>query len=161
MVRYAAHLQRASSSFKFPVLLKFLKARKMAYETNPRTFDDVIYTPYTYQHAPARRTPSTARGAMRTGSDATVVGDLLGVPELVDEAAVENDAAQNGAIDKGKRPVLEGNIEDQMADVFIFKYGTIVIWGMTQEEEQRFLSSMQASSTWLRMEAYAHPQKAI
>ncbi len=158
MIRYAAHLQRAPSSFKFPVLLKFLKARKMAYGTNPRTFDDVIYTPYTYQHAPPRRTPSTARGAMRTGSDATVMGDLLGV---LDESAAENDASQNGGIDKGKQRVLEGNNEGQMADVFIFKYGTVVIWGMTQADEQRFLSSMQASSTWLRMEAYAHPQKAI
>jgi hypothetical protein len=81
----------------------------MAYGTNPRTFDDVIYTPYTYQHAPPRRTPSTARGAMRTGSDATAVGDLLGVPELVDEAAAENAASQNGAIDKGKQRVIEGN----------------------------------------------------
>lgn len=133
----------------------------MAYSTNPRTFDDVIYTPYTYQHAPPRRTPSTARSAMRTGSDATAVGDLLGVPELVDEYAAENGASQNGAIDKGKQRVLEGNNEVEMADVFIFKYGTVVIWGMTQAEEQRFLSSMQAPSTWLRMDAYAHPQKAV
>ena len=134
----------------------------MAYNTNPRTFDDIIYTPYTYQHAPPRRTPSTARGAMRTGSDATVTGDLLGVPELLDDATAENEASQHGAIAKGKqRVLLEGNHEEHMADVFIFKYGTVVIWGMTQAEEQRFLSSMQAPSTWLGMDAHAHPQKAI
>ncbi len=133
----------------------------MAYGTNTRAFDDVIYTPYTYQNAPPRRTPSTARGAMRTGSDATVVGDLLGVPELVDEAIAENGPSQNGAIDKGKQRVLEDTNLEQMADVFIFKYGTVVIWGMTQAEEQRFLSSMQAPSTWPRIDAHAHPQKAI
>jgi len=161
MIRYAAHLTHTPSSFKFPLLLKFLKARKMVYDTNPRTFDNVIYTPYTYQHAPPRRTAYSTRGAMRTGSDATAVGDLLGVPELVDEAVAENGDSQNGTIDKGKQRELEGNNQEQMADVFIFKYGTVVIWGMTQAEEQRFLSSMQAPSTWLRINAYAHPQKAI
>ena len=99
---------------------------------------------------------------MRTGSDATVTGDLLGVPELLDDATAENEASQHGAIAKGKqRVLLEGNHEEHMADVFIFKYGTVVIWGMTQAEEQRFLSSMQAPSTWLGMDAHAHPQKAI
>jgi uncharacterized Rmd1/YagE family protein len=98
---------------------------------------------------------------MRTGSGANAVGDLLGVPELVDEAAAEDAASNSGAIDKGKQRVIDGNHEEQMADIFIFKYGTVVIWGMTQTEEQRFLSSMQAPSTWLRMDAYAHPQKAV
>lgn len=98
---------------------------------------------------------------MRTGSGAASVGDLLGVPELVDEAAAENGASNNEDIDKGKQRVLEGINEVHMADVFIFKYGTVVIWGMTQAEEQRFLSSMQAPSTWLRMDAYAHSQKAV
>jgi len=151
----------ASSSFKFAPLVKFLKARKMAYGTNPRIFNDVIYTPYTYQNAPPRRTPSTARGAIRTSSDASAVGDLLGIPELVDEAVVENGASQNGAIDKGKQRVLEGANEEQTADVFVFKYGTVVIWGMSQAEELRFLSSMQAPSTWPRIDAYSHLQKAI
>jgi uncharacterized Rmd1/YagE family protein len=119
----------------------------MAYGTNPRTFDDVIYTPYTYQNAPPRRTASTTRGITRMGSDSTAVGDLLGVPELVDEAVAESSASHNGPIDKGKQRVLEGDDEEQIADVFIFKYGTVVIWGMTQSEEQRLLSSMQAPST--------------
>lgn len=79
---------------------------------------------------------------MPTGSDTTAVGDLLGVPELVDEAVSGNEASENGPIDKGKQRVLEGTNEEQMANVFIFKYGTVVIWGMTQTEEQRFLNSM-------------------
>ncbi|CED82936.1 Uncharacterized conserved protein [Phaffia rhodozyma] len=28
------------------------------------------------------------------------------------------------------------------ADVFVFEYGTVVIWGMTQEQEKRFISSL-------------------
>ena len=98
---------------------------------------------------------------MRTSSDASAVGDLLGIPELVDEAVVENGASQNGAIDKGKQRVLEGANEEQTADVFVFKYGTVVIWGMSQAEELRFLSSMQAPSTWPRIDTYSHLQKAI
>jgi uncharacterized Rmd1/YagE family protein len=89
------------------------------------------------------------------------VGDLLGVPELVDEAIAENGPPQTGAIDKGKQRVIEDTNEEQMADVFIFKYGTVVIWGMTQAEELRLLTSMQAPSTWPRISAYAYPQKAL
>jgi Uncharacterised ACR, YagE family COG1723 len=133
----------------------------MAYGTNPRTFDDVIYTPYTYRNAPPRRLSSIVRSVTRASSDTTAVGDLLGVPELVDEAMVQNGASQNGAsqnggVDKGKRRALESANEEEMADVYIFKYGTVVIWGMTQAEEQRFLTSVWVPSTWLCIDPYAY-----
>lgn len=32
--------------------------------------------------------------------------------------------------------------EEWVPDVFLFEYGTVVIWGMTEKEEKRFLSSM-------------------
>lgn len=32
--------------------------------------------------------------------------------------------------------------EDWVPDVFLFEYGTIVIWGMTEKEEKQFLRSM-------------------
>ena len=28
------------------------------------------------------------------------------------------------------------------AEIFIFEYGTVVIWGMTEAQEKRFLSSL-------------------
>lgn len=32
--------------------------------------------------------------------------------------------------------------EDWIPDVFLFEYGTVVIWGMTEKEEKQFLRSM-------------------
>lgn len=32
--------------------------------------------------------------------------------------------------------------EEWVPDVFLFEYGTVVIWGMTEKEEKRFLSSL-------------------
>jgi uncharacterized Rmd1/YagE family protein len=28
------------------------------------------------------------------------------------------------------------------AEIFLFSYGTVVIWGMTEQQEKRFLSSL-------------------
>ena len=28
------------------------------------------------------------------------------------------------------------------AEIFLFEYGTVVIWGMTESQEKRFLSSL-------------------
>jgi uncharacterized Rmd1/YagE family protein len=32
--------------------------------------------------------------------------------------------------------------EEWVPDVFLFEYGTVVIWGMTEKEEKRFLGSL-------------------
>lgn len=32
--------------------------------------------------------------------------------------------------------------EDWVPDVFLFEYGTVVIWGMTEKEEKQFLRSL-------------------
>jgi hypothetical protein len=32
--------------------------------------------------------------------------------------------------------------EEWVPDVFVFEYGTVVIWGMTEREEKRFLASL-------------------
>lgn len=32
--------------------------------------------------------------------------------------------------------------EDWVPDVFLFEYGTVVLWGMTEKEEKQFLRSM-------------------
>ena len=113
--------------------MKFFQARKSAYHTNPRLLDEVIYTTYSYESNPSKQTNAyTGRGK---------VGDLLGIPEL---QAHENDASQQAMSDTA--PVKKRKKFDAgggtSAEVFMFEYGTVVIWGMSEAEEKRFLSSM-------------------
>jgi uncharacterized Rmd1/YagE family protein len=110
--------------------MKFFKARQEAYGTDPRTIEDVIYTPYAYEPG-----PSTAN---RSSAELTT-GDLLGIPELRADQAADTDA--NGNVKKHKRKHSKFDAPAK-AEVFIFKYGTVVIWGMTEQQEKRFLSSM-------------------
>jgi len=148
--------------------MKFFNARRTAYHTNPRKIDDVIYT--TYYYGTPDRPPATlvdvnntlagARGGGKgrvavkwrgSGSDgettaatavegptASATGDLLGVPELAtaeETAAVVPPAKQR----KGSKWDTSGTGE---AEIFLFSYGTVVIWGMTEQQEKRFLSSL-------------------
>jgi uncharacterized Rmd1/YagE family protein len=64
-------------------------------------------------------------------------GDLLGVPELAtaDTVAVAPSAIKR----KGSKWDTTGTGE---AEIFLFSYGTVVIWGMTEQQEKRFLSSL-------------------
>ena len=68
------------------------------------------------------------------------MGDLLGLGEDGHRSDGDTVARVDGR-GKGRIRDLLGDTPE-IADVFIFKYGTVVIWGMTEEEEQRFLASM-------------------
>lgn len=63
-------------------------------------------------------------------------GDLLGVPEL---NALTSDAS-NAYPAKKKRSKFYAVPNE--AEIFVFGYGTVVIWGMSEAQERRFLASM-------------------
>lgn len=136
--RVTAHC--TASAYDFDELPKFLKARKSTYQTDARILDDVIYTPYSYKYAPQRpRRPASATRGSRSRPSSPAMGDLLGLGEEThrsDEEGFRPDIRGKGRIHDflGDKP--------EVADVFIFKYGTVVIWGMSEEEEQRFLLSI-------------------
>ncbi|KZT28104.1 DUF155-domain-containing protein [Neolentinus lepideus HHB14362 ss-1] len=132
------------SSYRLPDLMKFFKARRESYHTNPRLIDEVIYTPYVYEPPSSS---SIDQNHARTQTE--VEGDLLGVPELVNPPAASNPDAngQDGDVNmltiKQKRKRSSKWFEPPtQAEIYIFEYGTVVIWGMTEAEEKRFLSSI-------------------
>jgi len=85
--------------------------------------------------ATAVETPSPEMPVPAPAPIDPATGDLLGVPEL---AAA--DAATTGmAKRKGSKWDTAGTGE---AEIFLFSYGTVVIWGMTEQQEKRFLSSL-------------------
>lgn len=114
--------------------MKFFTARKSAYHTNPMLIDEAIYTPYAYDPQPSNANPQ------HHASHPT--GDLLGIPELVGEVGeVEGEGR------KKKKSKFDATPTE--AEIFLFEYGTVVIWGMTEAQEKRFLSSMYVSLSLL------------
>ncbi|KAJ4468806.1 hypothetical protein J3R30DRAFT_3661753 [Lentinula aciculospora] len=114
-----------ATSFRMDDVLKFLHARQTAYHTNPKLIDEVIYSPYAYQ--------ISASAHADTITQASRVGDLLGVEEL---RLQEGDELRTI---KKKSKFGTSPIE---AEIFVFEYGTVVIWGMSEAQEKRLLSSL-------------------
>ena len=110
-------------------LTKFFNARRVSYLADPKIIDEVLYTPYTYE-------PEVNQEA--SGKFLPESGDLLGIPELRPPVS---EAEENGIPAKRKK-ISKFHTVPTEAEIFIFNYGTVVIWGMTEAQEKRFLSSM-------------------
>ncbi len=106
--------------------MRFFNARRDAYHTDPKMLDNVIYTPYAYELASARDNRSSH----------PPTGDLLGIVELRDAVP---DRIEDS---KQRRKSSKFDITAKEAEIFMFSYGTVVIWGLTEVQEKRFLSSM-------------------
>ncbi|KAL4073573.1 DUF155-domain-containing protein [Scleroderma citrinum] len=122
-----------ANSYRLNELTRFFLARRDAYRTDPKTIDDeVVYTPYTYElsASPDART-NPKRSSPQTG-------DLLGVPELNPVVSSKHDNPSD--VMKTKRSKFHAVPTE--AEVYVFSYGTVVIWGMTEPQERRFLSSI-------------------
>ncbi|KAI0071273.1 DUF155-domain-containing protein [Panus rudis PR-1116 ss-1] len=124
-----------AGSYRFSDLMKFFNARRSSYHTNPRIIDEVIYTPYVYDSPNSSQRQVPFQSSTGDEASATDTGDLLGVPELAPHAS-----DVNGAPKSRKRSKFEERPTE--AEIFIFQYGTVVIWGMTEAQEKRFLSSI-------------------
>lgn len=108
--------------------MKFFLARKGAYHTNPKLIDDVIYTPYVYD--PPANSLDTPK---LVPTSRAPTGDLLGIPEFREVGGEERPT---------KKAKSKFDTAASGAEIFMFSYGTVVVWGMTEAQEKRFLSSM-------------------
>lgn len=84
--------------------------------------DDVTYSTSPFKNEPKRRTGF----AKRPGG---------GGPRRRDDLY----DGSNGADSENEDDFEE---EDWIPDVFLFEYGTVVLWGMTEREEKHFLRSL-------------------
>ncbi|RDB30530.1 Sporulation protein RMD1 [Hypsizygus marmoreus] len=117
-----------AGSYRMDDLMKFFNARRSAYHTNPKRIDEVIYTPYIYDP------PPNTQDTLSSVHSHAPTGDLLGIPELQEEE--EHEPLPK----KHKKSKFDTTATE--AEIFLFDYGTVVIWGMTEPQERRFLSSI-------------------
>lgn len=159
-----------SNKYQMDGLMRFLKGRGKTKGANPKLFDECIYTPYNYDRSMDKKSSRVMQVQSaplqmreRRHSDSAIVEDHKKNTreDLID---LHNDGGDlslsNGedVVGNSLHPhVLQSRIEEENAitentpdfdtqvhtpEVFLFDYGVTVIWGMTLQQEQRFLKEI-------------------
>ena len=137
-----------ANKLQLPGLMRYLKSKGRTRGAAPKLFDECLYSPYNYkqdknQSLGARISKQTARVGERRFSDSAI--------EIDDNIAHQRDDLIDLHEDESMDSVgLERNAENNpdfdttvhTPEVFLFEYGTVVIWGMNVEQETRFLSEL-------------------
>jgi hypothetical protein len=103
--------------------MKFFHARKSTYHTNAKLVDNVIYTPYRYDDL-----GFSSKNSKQQPQEEQLIN-------------IEEDPTTPPVQQKKKKSKFLVT-QDTNADLFLFGYGVVVLWGMTEAQEKRFLSSV-------------------
>lgn len=145
-----------ASAYRLEGVIRFLKSRAKARGSNPKLFDECVYSPYDYDYEKKQSQTQSqgdpqgevVRQNERRYSDSAVEvegntrsrrEDLIDLREEAAEQAV-NGSRSEEAISRETASDLDTTIHTP--EVFLFDYGTVVIWGMTPAQESRFLTDV-------------------
>ncbi|KAK7514593.1 YagE family protein [Phyllosticta citriasiana] len=157
-----------AGSYRMDELMRFLKGRAKTRATLPKLFDECIYTPYNYRAGKdnvgldgqtgknVERSESPSRIMGRRHSDSAVAeehteqrrGDLIDLHTQAGDVSLDtgkagadnaDEAITEVSIQSSHHESLDFDTEVHTPEVFLFNYGTVVIWGMTLPQEHRFL----------------------
>jgi len=103
--------------------LRYLKARAATRGAAPKKFDECIFTPYSFTH-------NQAQGHQTENLIDLEEQDAAKMPEDGDD--IPDDRSMMNFVEQQNRAIGS-------ADVLLFQYGVVVIWGMSQGDEKRFL----------------------
>ncbi|GKU05012.1 sad1-interacting factor 2 [Fusarium langsethiae] len=159
-----------ANRYEMEALMRFLKGRGKTRGANPKLIDECIYTPYNYTSKSARARDPVQNYERRhsTGGDAIDVAQQradMQSEENGSEAHEHNGHANahDGANGNGNGSRIESSdligsaVEDHDSisetnpdfdiqvhtpEVFLFDYGVVVIWGMSEAQEARFLKEI-------------------
>ncbi|KAF2277817.1 sporulation protein-like protein RMD1 [Westerdykella ornata] len=155
-----------ADTYRLDDLMRYLKGKARLRGAQPKRFDECIYSPYNYGRRGAEEVVSTAvqdgwsTERPRRFSDSAIEVDVQSErrrEDLIDlqegEGAI-NEIEDGEASSRPHRPSQTHSDSDpslstadfdtivHTPEVFLFEYGTIVIWGMSVQEEQRFLKEI-------------------
>lgn len=148
-----------ANSYRLEGVIKFLKSRAKTRGANPRLYDECVYSGFDYQYEEKKKagsfqTPGNGghherRTSERRYSDSAVeVEDNTKTrrEDLIDfreEAASHASGETEHAIGASQSPdQFDIDTTIHTPEVFLFDYGTVVLWGMTPAQESRFLSDI-------------------
>lgn len=142
-----------ANRYEMEAMMRFLKGRGKTRGANPKLIDECIYTPYNYTSKNAR-----SRDPVQNYERRHSTGEEAGSEARGHNGHAHNDANGNGNgshIDSAD--LLGSAVEDHdlisetnpdfdtqvhTPEVFLFDYGVVVIWGMTEAQEARFLKEI-------------------
>ncbi|KAM5351467.1 hypothetical protein ACJ41O_004190 [Fusarium nematophilum] len=163
-----------ANRYEMESLMRFLKGRGKARGANPKLIDECIYTPYNYPSKSTRSRDPVQNYERRhsTGGDAIEGGpqrgDLIDLhSDGVDPEAQGHSNGRNGHANGNSSHITSGELSGSAVDdrdpigesnpdfdtqvhtpeVFLFDYGVVVIWGMTEAQEARFLKEISKFET--------------
>lgn len=153
-----------AGSYKMDELMRFLKSKARTRGAIPKRFDECIYSPYNYgRHGPedvvstavqdgymGERQRRFSDSAVETEAESERRREDLTDPH--DEEQNIGTVEENGESSAGpmRPPHIHSDSDPTLTtvdfdttvhtpEVFLFEYGTVVIWGMSLTEEKRFL----------------------
>ena len=158
-----------ANEYRLEGLMKFLKSKKARSKgANPKQFDECIYTPYNYEQP--RRTndtesivldgPSIPHQRERRFSDSALEveettsqrrEDLIDIKTSAGDISLDDGNDHELSNHTFPSPInhtssalsdLDFDTHVHTPEVFLFQYGTVVIWGMTLSQETHFLSEI-------------------
>ncbi|KAL4918205.1 hypothetical protein BDW62DRAFT_210679 [Aspergillus aurantiobrunneus] len=147
-----------ANSYRLDGVLKFLKSRSKTRGANPKLFDECVYSRFDYQHEEKQTAPShsndvdsenthTVERAPRerrfSDSEVEINDQREELINLHDHDSHEQDPNESSVLDSA--PDIDTTIH--APEVFLFDYGTVVIWGMSPTQESRFLSDISKFAT--------------
>ncbi|KAL2357794.1 hypothetical protein BJ546DRAFT_961960 [Cryomyces antarcticus] len=154
-----------AGGYRLDELMRFLKGRGKSRGAQPKQFDECIYTPYHYGKSGAEKGVSTVVKSrpLRRYSDSAVEVEENAERRREDIIDLHTSAGDISLDGTGESSIPETQLHSPslLADaqqsepenpdfdttvhtpeVFLFDYGTVVIWGMTLAQEQRFLKEI-------------------
>ena len=145
-----------AASYRMNDLIRFLKGRSRERGAAPKLFDECIYTPYSYGAVKRHSNHEEASEPQpRRYSDSVVEVSAEQNRNLIDfgQNGGNRDSSNGESFYASRLPQFETDIMDtsegvdfdievHTPEVFLFNYGTVVIWGMTLRQELRFLKEI-------------------
>lgn len=147
-----------ANSYRMEGVLKFLKGRAKTRGAAPKQVDECIYSPFDYDYLKKEKKAQqqkdaavAAAAAAAEESQAQTTSDRRHSDSTL-EVDGNNKQRREDLIDfqDERRPESTEitSFEDQIKttvttpEIFVFDYGTVVIWGMTPAQETRFLTDI-------------------
>ncbi|PSN74660.1 YagE family protein [Corynespora cassiicola Philippines] len=154
-----------AASYKLDEMMRFLKGKARLRGAQPKRFDECIYSPYNYGTKGPEDVSSTSvhdgytEPRQRRFSDSAIEVEAQSERRREDLIDLHNsgEAPHLGVDEVSERPERPSHIhadsdsaintpdfdtQVHTPEVFLFEYGTVVIWGMTRQEEKRFLKEI-------------------
>lgn len=165
-----------ANSYRLDGVVRFLKSRSKTRGANPKLFDECVYSPYDYEHEERKegsrmfsgnglhvesggggQPPERPPGERRFSDSAVEIDDsnafrrdnLVNVQEpgsghpMTTEGTSEAVEAPSSQVDQAQ----DFDTTIHTPEIFLFDYGTVVIWGMSPAHESRFLSDISKFAT--------------